>query len=439
MKTIFRFTGLAVMLSAVIGFSAASAAAQNACEDADAITALDAKIRENYPKIDTREVAVTAGKEFLEKYGECEPTKDFVAWLKPQLPKWEQQVADYKVYQWRAPRVKKFDDSIQAGRTSGNYDDAYSAGAELIQKYPDNMNFILPLGLIGLSESYKNNFKYNDQTVRYAQMALAKFKSGAAVESKKDKDGKPLLDKGGKELYGPFQFERNKEDAMSELTYALAYINYHAKKDKKAGLPYYYEVSQMPGLYKEEPRLYATIGSYYVEESDPIRKEVVDLINKQKAATTDEEKEKLEGEIKAKVALLNGYTERALDAFGRAYKFADEKIPAEKTLKAEVYKTLQGLYERRFEKKDGLDQWIATSVAKPLPNPTSEVAPVSDPEPAKTTTSTAPVTTAPAPNGKTTASATTPAQPAAAISKPVSNGKPAAANGKATAVTKPRR
>lgn len=383
---------------------AATAGHAQACADTDAIAAADALVRTNYPKIATLKVAVDAGKVYLEKYGECEGTKDFSAWLREQLPVWEKKVKIEDGLVWRKLRIDKFDN----GMRSSKFEDAYSAGAELLTKYPDTMNLILPLGLIGLYESYKNNFKYNDDSIRYAQLAIAKFKAGG-VESKKDKDGKPVLDSTGKELYGSFQFVRNKDEALSELTYALAHINYHAKKDRKAALPYYYEVTQMPGIYKDEPRLYVALASYYVDESTPIGKEIVSLIEKQKAALTDEEKEKLDVEIKAKVALFNGYTERAVDAYARAYKFADENIAAEKTLKAGVYRTLQNLYLH----KDSLDAHVvATTTSKPLPNPTSEVTPIFDPEPAKTTTTTS-VTAAPGPvkaagtNGKT-ATATKP-------------------------------
>lgn len=396
----------------MLGFAAANAAAQKPCDDADGIAAVDAKIRSNYGKIATLEIALEAAKEYLQKYGECETTKDFVAWVKPLVPKWEQGVAKYKDDVWRTERVKKFDDAIQ----NKKFDDVYTVGAQLIQRYPDNVHYLLPLGLIGLSESYKNNYKYNDDSIRYAKLALAKFKSGTP-EPKRDKEGKLLLDANGKELFGPYQFERNKENAISELTYALAHILYHAKKDKRAGLLYYYEVSQTPGPYKEEPRLYATIGQYYVEESAPIGKEIVSLIQKEHTALTDEEKEKLDVEIKAKEALYNGYNERALDAFSRAYRFADEKIASEKTLKAQVYTALQGLFERRFAKKDGVDKWVADATVKPFPNPTSEVTPVSDPEPAKVTVG-APDTAKPA------------STPGAA------KGKPAATKGKPA---KPRR
>ncbi len=381
---------LAIVLTAFTAVATTAVHAQT-CTETDAIAAADAVIRANFPKLATLKVAVDAAKVYLEKYGECESTKDFSGWLKAQLPDWEKKVKLEDDRVWSKPRADKFDNGIKTAK----FEDAYASGAELLTKYPDNMNLILPLGLIGLYESYKNNFKYNDDTIRYAQLAIGKFKAGG-VEAKKDKDGKPVLDATGKELYGSFQFVRNKDEALSELTYALAHINFYGKKDRKAALPYYYEVTQMPGIYKDEPRLYVTLGSYYGEESAPVGKEIVALIEKQKAAPTDEEKEKIDVEIKAKVALLNGYTERALDAYARAYKFADEKIAAERTLKAEVYKTFQNLYERRFEKKDGLDAYLNATTGKPLPNPTTEVTPISDPEPVKTAVTT-PVTDAPVP------------------------------------------
>jgi hypothetical protein len=50
-----------------------------------------------------------------------------------------------------------------------------------------------------------------------------------------------------------------------------------------------------------------------------------------------------------------------------------------------------------------LNEYIAATLAKPFPNPTSEVTPINDPEPTETTTTTTttPAATKPATNGKT--------------------------------------
>src|SRR5262249_11436954 len=113
--------------------------------------------------------------------------------------------------------------------------------------------------------------------------------------------------------------------------------------------------------------------------------EIAKMIEKQKTLATDDEKVKYDAEIKAKVGLFNGYTERALDAFGRANNVAPSGTPTEKTYKDGIYKQIQALYKRRFDKDTGLDQYMAAALAKPFPNPTSEVAPINDPEPAETT------------------------------------------------------
>jgi hypothetical protein len=132
--------------------------------------------------------------------------------------------------------------------------------------------------------------------------------------------------------------------------------------------------------------MYATMGDYYEAEAAPIGLKIADGIKRIAAAPTDEEKEKINEEVKANVALFNGYTERAMDAYGRAWKFAKDDTPAGKAYKAGLLKIVQGLYERRTDKKTGAEQWVATAVTKPLPDPTSTVQPVVDPEPTTTTT-----------------------------------------------------
>ena len=406
---VFRFTGLAVLAAALLG-AATTASAQDNCGDADGQAALYTKFTELYPKTDlpSRKAAIDAAKEFLEKYGTCEVVKEQADYFKGAVPKLVETVKKIEEAQAMSALFKRFDTAI----ASDNADEILSAGKEILAKQPDNINIMVPMGMIGLVKAYNKDYKYADESIKYAQMALADLKADKPC-NRKDASGKPTT------TCGVLKWEMQRADVISELTFSTAYLKYYGKNDRKGALPIYYDLSQGNSRFKEEPRLYATIGSYYVDASEPIRKEVVDLITKQKGATTDEEKEKLEDEIKTKVALLNGYTERALDAFGRAHKYAEKKGAAEAALKADLYKTLQALYQRRFEKTDGLDKWIADATAKPLPNPTSEVAPVSDPEPTTTTSTT---------------SSTAPAGQPAGSTKPA----PAGTNGKTAVTTKPK-
>src|SRR5918997_1410385 len=109
MKAIRRLFGSAVVLSTVLTLAAANVAAQNPCDDAEGIAALDAKIRTNYPKPEALKVALEAGKLYAQKYGECDP-KDFAIWLKDNLGKWEKIVKDLD----DKAKIKKFDDAVKS-------------------------------------------------------------------------------------------------------------------------------------------------------------------------------------------------------------------------------------------------------------------------------------------------------------------------------------
>jgi hypothetical protein len=384
MKKAKKFLGIGMVLAAFVFAGSTTAAAQAACDDVDGYTALYNKMLEVYAKTDdlaAMKSAATFGKEYLEKYGTCEPTKEVADWVKAQMPTWEKRIKDIEA----DSKVKALDAKFTAGLKASNWDDAFAAGRELSTMFPDkSLNIVIPLGAVGLYESYKKNPKYADESLRFAKLAVEKMKAGEASINNQ---------------FGVFPYAYgNKEDAMSEMTYAIAHITYHDKGDKKAALPYYYEVAQMAGRNKTEPRVFVTVGGYYLDEAKKIADQIQPMVTEYNAeATTVERKIELDKEIKAKEAVYKAYEERALDAFGRAHKVAKDGTAAEKQYRATLYKTLQDIYKSRFGKTDGMDSWIATTVAKPLPNPNSEVTPVADPTEADTTTS----STAPAGNGKT--------------------------------------
>src|SRR5947208_15051066 len=93
MKTIFKTIGIGTLMAAFVAIGGLTAFAQDACADLDAINALDAKIRADYPKLETKPQAIDEGKQYLEKYGSCPVTADFSGWLKGQIPKWEAAVS----------------------------------------------------------------------------------------------------------------------------------------------------------------------------------------------------------------------------------------------------------------------------------------------------------------------------------------------------------
>ena len=381
MKTIIRFFS---MLALVGGIAVTGALAQNPCDDVDTPTGvyttftqqwtpLDATLKANKPPTEAAlQEAINTGKGFLEKWGACEA--------------WAQQA------KFVSSNVKRFEDAITKVREFGMYDrldkaiaadntaEIYAAGKEIMAKNPDNVNVHYVLAVAANREAAKKNNAFNADAIRYARTLLDKMKAGTAKLTKKNNKGQ--------ETIGALKYEYPREDAMSELAYTIAYLTYYGQNDKKGGIQQYYQVAQMPGFRKNYAPVYATIGDYYIAEAAPIGQQIADLIAKQKAAATDEEKLKLDEEIKAKVALFNGYTERALDAYGRAWNVAADNTPEAKKYKDGLLAIVKDLYKRRFEKDAGAEQWVATAIAKPLPDPTSPVQPVSDPEPTTTTTTT---------------------------------------------------
>lgn len=427
MKTIFRFSGLAVLTAAFIGAATTATFAQDPCADADGQTALYGKFTELYPKpdLESRKAAIEAAKQFVEKYGTCEGVKEQNEYFKGAIPKLEEAVKKIEESRAMGELFKRFDAAVGKDPASSKPDEAYAAGKEIVAKQPENINVIVALGMIGASQSTAaNNYKYSGDGLQYANLALSKVKSGAKFTKKNPK---------GEEVAGVFWTEMTRPDLVNELTYAVAYLTYFGKKDKQAALPLYYELSQ--GAFKDDPRIYGTIGDYYLEQRKPIAEQIRVKIAEQSAAgTTEERKLALEEEIKKLVALFNGYNERILDAYGRAYKVTKD-TPANKAYRDNLYKIMQEVYKARFEKEAGLNEYISATVSKPFPNPTSEVTPVSDPEPVKTTgstTGTTPTTAQPAGTNGTAANGSTTATTKPAVTKPAANDTTAATTKPAT-------
>jgi hypothetical protein len=375
MKTIFKTLGLGGLVAAFMAVGGMTAFGQDPCADLDAINALDAKIRGDYPKMETKKQAIDEGKQYLEKYGNCPVTADFSGWLKGRIPVWEADINKAAVIDDKNKLHAKFDNGLKTKA----YDDSFAATDQFSSKYADdatNIQQFVALGMIGPFETAATpkNTKYNANSEKYAKLAIDQLKSG---NTKALANGH----------YGVFQFDcASKDDCISVLTFGLAYMTNVGDNNKQAALPYYYQVTQIPGTYKTSPNPYAIIGDYYYENFvQKLDAEVKALIAAQKPEDTPEVRDKQIADIKAKVAMENGYLERAMDAYSRGYTYA-KADPSSKAQADSLYKKVSALYGVRFQKTDGVDTWITTAVAKPFPDPASPVAPIQDDTAVTTTT-----------------------------------------------------
>jgi hypothetical protein len=422
MKTIFRFLSVGLLLTAFVAVGSIAAFAQSGCDDTATKTDLDGKFRGNYDKADiaSRKLAVDAGKQYIEKFGECADSKEFVDYLKAYLPAMEARIKKEEVAAMTKGRYDKYNAAYKAQ----NWDDVYAAGKEILAAEPDNLDVILDLGSIGYDQSISSkNYKYNDDTVKFAKLALEKFKSGKTCER-----------------CGAFYAYKSKDNAVGWMNLTIGYILYNVQNNKKDALPYLFAASQANSETKSNPLAYDPIGAYFFDDVKKLVDETQNMIKTPLPDTaTDEEKAKREADIKAKLALLNGTAERAMDAYAHAYSVAKAN-PKQKAYADELYKKLQGLYSLRFPNETKLDSYIASLVAKPMTDPATAVTPVADaeatPVSASTTTTTTPVAEKAAAPASGTAKATTTAKPSesttATKAKPVTTFKKPVAKKKGT-------
>jgi len=221
MKTIIRSTNVALLLAAIIALGAAAGFAQDPCGDADGQTKLGDIFRELYPKKDIqgRKDAISAGKQFLEKYGACEPAKELSEYLKTTLPKMETNLAKAE----KAARENEIANRFNTALKASNWDEVYKSGKELLAEDADKYRpVVLVLGSIGYDETAKATpvTKWNDETIRFAKMAIADIESGKTFSS-----------------FGVVPFDyANKDNAVAWMNLSIGYILTFDKKNKKKPL-----------------------------------------------------------------------------------------------------------------------------------------------------------------------------------------------------------
>ena len=394
MKTIFRSISLAAL---VMGVSAAGVLAQDVCADTPGQTELSTKFTENYnkPDIASRKSAVEAGKQFLEKYGACPTQKELVDYYNKYIPGMESKI--------KAEEAKAATDALYGrfnkAHESKNWDELYAAGKEVLAKEPNNIDVILALGSVGYDETFKKNLKYNEDTIRYAKLAIEKLNGGAKSDT-----------------FGVYEWSyKNKDNALGWMNLSIGYIMFQ-QGNKKEALPYLYQATLLNSDTKKNPLVYETIGRFYYDQASALLTEIKTMVADAKDTDPDDVKTQKAAAIKAKVALLNGTAERAIDAYARSYNVA-KADPKTKAYADEQYKKIQVLYGVRFPDKGatGLDAFIASVVTKPMPDPASAVTPIEPEAPADTATTTStsstsvntPTETVPAPVAARNATTTT--------------------------------
>lgn len=387
MKNFFKVTTLGFLMVVLTAVSFSTAMAQKTPEELQADkTALYNKFLETY-KVDTvagQQSAIDVAKEYIATYN-TELDKQLVDYFKGAIPELEKRIVELKKKaadegdaKAREARFNNFNSSIVNGiakaKTPENLDKFFAAGDEIIQNDKDSLDVAIVLAAVGSQiPKETSNAKYKALTEKYAKRSVSELEA--------NKTGF-LKNKTGELQYGALDWAYgSKDNTLAVMNIILGDVQ--AKNDNvDAAVPYYYKALQTENG-KKRWDIYNIIALWYRGKAIKIGKERL-------ALDFDVEENIALG--KQKLAMEKGYADRAIDAFARAYKLAsaDKDVTAER--KQAIYKDLKELVGFRYDQPTEVDRktdksindYVAAVTRNPLPNPTTEVAPITVKEEAPT-------------------------------------------------------
>lgn len=372
MKTVLRVLILGLFAAVFAATATTSTFAQDICADFDSNKTLYQKFLDNYQgtksQIDT---AINAAREYVQKYAACSDFKAQVDYLKsaePSLRARIKEIEEQEIADRRAERYDSFDRNMKAK----NWNSTYRVGATILAEEPNKLDVILTLGSIGLDLALARpaNDTYNRDTINYAKSAIQKLNSGMTSKN-----------------FGAYQFSyKTKDNALGWMNYTIGQIMFQRQGRsnpaiKEQALIYLYRASMANSETKALPALYGTLGDYY-------RSKVVEFGKKREVYDAKDEAnfEKIDNLF----GLEKAYAERGADAYARAYNLAKASKSATPAYRKLLLDSLTALYKFRFSKTGEPDTgneaakintFVASVIAKPLPNPTSAVTPIIEKKP----------------------------------------------------------
>ena len=388
MKTLFNFLVFG-LFTAMVGTSAVFAQEDPSNE---LVALIDKYKVERKAPCGERDAALTTGKKIVDfstssdpKYKEVgELNKDVIAVVQKEITKFAAEDPGCK-------RIKIYNDSYKAK----DWAKFVPASKEIINAEGDSepgLDVTLTLVSVAFNRSaLEKNDAYAADALNYAKTALQKLNSGKTSKS-----------------YGAWEPFKTKENATSWMNYIIGYFTMKnagtdAAKQKEA-LSYFYKSTQgaTDPIIKTDFEIFTKIGDFYFDQAAKLDEEY----RKLREANNNQEND----EAKAKRLLGLGYADRSIDAFGRARQIATASKKT--TIVDGITKKLGSLYRFRFNlaptaATPDLEKYVAGFLAKPMPDPSSEVSPVvEEVTPTTTTTST---TTTPSTTTTTTTTTTKPA------------------------------
>jgi hypothetical protein len=317
------------------------------------------------PELAKYRTALSAGNEFIDKCSKDPEQEKITAYVAKQIPPLADTIKGIEL-------GLRFDAATQAD----NKDEIIASGKELLARnHAASLDIMIILASVGYNKAIAASpvDTMNEDTIRYAKSVIEKINAGAKSEN-----------------YGAFKYRYKTKDCSDGAANTVGWMNRTiadilAVRQKKMtdALPYYYKAVQTGCETKDSPEIYSKIGLWYLEDGKKIEASLKEKLTASKNEET--------AEIKALDALSNGYLDRTIDAYARAYKSAAAKADLPQAAKDSYRDRLKAAYEGRFDgKMEGFDQYLAKVSTTPFPDPTTEVKPalpdpvVAPPPPAAT-------------------------------------------------------
>jgi hypothetical protein len=380
MKTLSRSAQAGSFALALVLALTASAYSQATVDECNSVyqVVLANYLSQELPKA---EQALASGKEYVTKckdLSDIENGDKIVKWVTERIPSLEKSVGIMRL-------EKNFNDALK----QRNQDQLVLAAKKLLEINPPySLDLILDIASVGFdnASAVPPVDKYNDDTIKYAKLALGKLAAG-------DKSGNK--DKFG--FYVSYVTDKcadGRENAAGWMNYTIGFITLTRQNNSKEALPYIYKASQEGCGTKSFSEVYRHIGSWYIDESNKLSDQRKQLIAAAQNAETPESAAMLD--------LQMGYIDRAIDAYARAYKVTAAN-PKTKAYKDGLLAKLKELFTARFDGDTSkIDSYVAKVTDTPFIDPATPVAPVkTEPVAPVKTEPSAPVKPAPVAPGKT--------------------------------------
>ncbi len=231
-------------------------------------------------------------------------------------------------------RLGEFDQAVNELRMS----DALGLGKEILAENPNEFYVKMKLAAGGYDMLVKKQDKtYAADSIGYASQTLAEFDKGNFPKD-----------------FAPYQ---NKDEATAVMHFTIAKLS--ADSDPKLSAAEFYKSLQYDSEVKKSGVSYASIAQYFEQL---YQKAAGEYQTKFGAATAETP------ELLASQQMLAKYLDRLLNAHARAVSTA--RINDPKSVNLPVWQNrLNEVYKFRYQKTDGLEEFIQKTVAVPISDP----------------------------------------------------------------------